>query len=117
VNTQLVVIEVERRADGRRYPPGGTLPERERWRAINLAHRLHCRDKLSFRATQAALAQQGIRRSLGQLSKDLANYACDICDPPGGEPAAAGPAQQPSQPADRQPPAWPGPGWAGPAPG
>lgn len=110
-----MIIEVEVRADGRRYPVGGVLAKPERWRVIRLEHQLHCAQQLSFRQTQAALVARGIRRSLGQLAKDLARYACDICDPPGGEPAAA-PQQQPSQPADRQQPAPPGGGWAGPAP-
>jgi hypothetical protein len=112
VNTQLVVIEVERRPDGRLYPPGGVLPERERWRAINLAHRFRCRDGMTIRAVQAALARAGIRRSVGRIHADIANYVCDLCDQP--EPAP-GP-RQPAPPADRQQPGWPGAGWAGPAP-
>jgi hypothetical protein len=102
----VIVIEVERRPDGRRYPPGGTLPERERWRAINLAHQFHCAQQLTFKATQAALAQAGIRRSIGQIHKDIVRYACDVCDVPG---------RQPGRAADRQQPAR-GAGWAGPAP-
>src|SRR5262249_37171295 len=66
-----IVFEVTVRADGKRYPVGGTLPERERWRAAHLAHRYHCRDGLSVRQTQVALAKAGIRRSLGILHRDL----------------------------------------------
>jgi hypothetical protein len=74
---------LERRSDGKLYPPGGVLPERERWRAVNLAHRFRCRDRLAIRAVQVALAERGIRRSLGIIHRDLARYACDVCDPPG----------------------------------
>jgi hypothetical protein len=100
-----IVIEVERRRDGRRYPPGGSLPEPLRWRAASLAHQLHCRDGLTIRATQQALAARGLRHSVGMIHRDLTRYACDACD---------GPPQQPGPPAaDRS---WAGAGWAGPAP-
>jgi hypothetical protein len=98
----MILFEVSDRRDGhtgtgvRHYPPGnGQLPERERWRAINLAHHYHCAQGLSIRQTQAALAQQHhIRRSTGRLHHDLTAYGCDVCDP--------------------LPP--PAAGWAGPAP-
>jgi hypothetical protein len=106
----VILIEVERRADGKKYPPGGVLPERERWRAIRLEHQLHCRDRLSIRATVAALAGRGIRRSVGQVHTDLRRYACDVCDPPepgyahDAEPAESGPAA---------PPGWDSADWRG----
>jgi hypothetical protein len=113
----VILFDVSVRRDGhtgtgvRHYPPGnGQLPERERDRAVYLAHRFHCRDRLSFRATQAALARAGIRRSVGQIHKDIVRYVCDICD---------GPPQQPAPPANGQQPgpaAVAGSGWAGPAP-
>jgi hypothetical protein len=112
VNTP-AIIEVERRRDGKLYPPGGVLPERERNRAINLAHRLVHRDGKSVRQAQRALAaDHGIRRSVGIIHRDLASYECDWC---------AGPLrtrlqQQPVPAADRQQPGWPGAGWAGPQP-
>jgi hypothetical protein len=73
---------LEVRADGKSYPPGGVLPEPQRWRAVNLAHRYRCRDQLSVRQVQAALGRAGIRRSLGMIARDLARYGCDVCDPP-----------------------------------
>jgi hypothetical protein len=77
-----IVIEVERRRDGGYYPLGGSLPLAERGRAIRLAHALVCRDKLPYRQAQAAmLAQHGIRRSLGQVYKDVRGYACPVCEP------------------------------------
>jgi hypothetical protein len=73
------------RADGKTYPAGGVLPPRERNAARWLIHNLHCRDGLSVRAAQRVMAEQGVRRSLGILHRDLANYECPSCrDQPGG---------------------------------
>jgi hypothetical protein len=75
------VIVVERRRDGKLHPPGGTLPERDRWRAVNLVHRLVHRDRLSIRAAQAALlADHGIRRSVGSIHHDLTAFTCRECE-------------------------------------
>ena len=77
-----IVIEVRRGRDGKLYPPGGDLPEQERWRAIRLVHNLVHRDHLSIRAAQRVmLGQYAIRRSLGMLHRDLTGYACPVCDP------------------------------------
>jgi hypothetical protein len=76
------VVVVERKRDGRLYPPGWQLPPAERARAIRLAHALVCRDRLPYRQAQAAmLARHGIRRSLGQVYKDVRGYACPVCEP------------------------------------
>jgi hypothetical protein len=77
----VVAVPVVRRADSKLYPEGGALPAAERARAITIAHRLHCRDHLSFRATQKALESYGIRRSLGRVHHDITYYACRVCDP------------------------------------
>ena len=112
-----VVIEVERRRDGKRYPVGGTLPERDRWRAINLAHRYVHRDGLSVRQAQRALAaDHGLRRSVGIIARDLQRFECDWCAGPmharfQRQPGPAAAAAQPGPAADR-----PGSGWAGPTP-
>jgi hypothetical protein len=110
-----VVIEVSRRADGKLYPPGGTLPEPLRWRAANRAHRLVHRDGLSVRQAQRALAAEGLRRSVGTIARDLARYECEWCAGPlrarfQRQPGPAAGHQQPG------PAAAAGPGWAGPAP-
>jgi hypothetical protein len=108
VNT--TVLEVARRADGKLYPPR-PLTRAERNRARWLAHNLVHRDGLSIRAAQRAMAAQGVRRSVGIIARDLADYECPACR--GGPPPRR---QQPGPPADAQQPAAPGGGWAGPAP-
>jgi hypothetical protein len=110
VNT--IVFEVERRRDGKRYPPGGTLPEPLRWRAANRAHRLVHRDGLSVRQAQARLAAEGLRRSVGTIARDLDRYECEDC----AGPLRARFQRQPGHVASHQQPGWPGAGWAGPAP-
>jgi len=75
----VAVVPVEVRKDGKAYPLGGYLRGRDRWRAVNLAHQLHCRDGLSYRQTQAGLEDHGIRRSLGQIHSDLRRYVCAEC--------------------------------------
>jgi hypothetical protein len=78
----VIVVEVRRGKDGKSYPIGGDLPVADRARAIRLVHALVHRDKLSIRAAQAImLGQHGLRRSLGQLHKDLTGYACPVCEP------------------------------------
>jgi hypothetical protein len=105
-----VIIEVTVRADGKRYPPGGSLPERDRWRAANLAHRLVHRDGLSVRQAQRALAAEGLRRSVGTIAGDLARYECVDC----AGPLRARFQRQPGPAPPQQPVR--GAGWAGPAP-
>jgi hypothetical protein len=76
-----VVLVVERRRDGRLYPVRGALPWPQRREAIGLAHAARCRDGQSFRQAQRALAEAGIRRSLGQIYHDVTHYGCRWCDP------------------------------------
>jgi hypothetical protein len=79
-----IVIEVERRSDGKRYPAGGSLPPAARNQARWLIHNLHCRDKLPIREAQRVmLAEHGLRRSLGILSRDLQRFQCPSCAEPG----------------------------------
>ena len=48
-------------------------------------HRLRCRDGLSVRQVQAALAgQHGVRRSLGAIMRDLKGWECGDCDASNG---------------------------------
>jgi hypothetical protein len=43
-------------------------------------HRLRCRDGLSVRQVQAALASEhGVRRSLGAIMRDLKGWQCEAC--------------------------------------
>jgi hypothetical protein len=73
---------VERRRDGKIYPLGGSLPPADRGRAIRLVHALCHRDHLSIREAQRVMADQyAIRRSIGILHRDLAAYACPVCEP------------------------------------
>jgi hypothetical protein len=78
-------IALEMHRDGRLYPPSGRLEPAERNRAINQAHALVCSGGLSIRAAQAVMLSRGIRRSVGIIHRDLANFACRACDP--GNPA------------------------------
>jgi hypothetical protein len=84
----VTIVRVARRRDGRLYP-AVPLTAAERARAINLAHALVCRDRLTYRqAQQAMLSGYAVRRSLGAIYKDVRNYGCKICDP--GNPAFRG---------------------------
>jgi hypothetical protein len=73
-----VVIEVAVRRDGRRYPPR-PLTRAERNKIRWLEHDLCHRDGLSIRAAQQAMAERGIRRSVGAIHRDLVAYECGIC--------------------------------------
>jgi hypothetical protein len=87
----VVVVDVRvKGADGKLYPPLMPAPGRERLRAIE--HDLHCRQGLSIRATQTAMLRQGIRRSRGQVHKDLTWWRCPYCP---AEPKPPDPAQRP----------------------
>lgn len=71
------VIEVRRGRDGKCYPSPMPTPKAERNRLRWLAHNLCCRDKLSIRAAQRVmLSQYAVRRSRGQIHKDLLNFCC-----------------------------------------
>jgi len=72
VNVRAVAIEVQRGRDGKLYPPRMPIPLAERKPARWLVHNLVHRDHLSIRAAQAVMHDQyGVRRSVGQLWKDL----------------------------------------------
>lgn len=105
VNT--ILVEVERRRDGKLYPPR-PLTHAERNRARWLAHNLVHRDGMSVRAAQRAMAAQGVRRSVGIIARDLAAFECPDC------PARL--ARQQAAPADNHQQPGQGGGWAGPAP-
>ena len=73
------------RADQKLYPPVMRLAaEIAQLRATE--HDLHCRQQLSIRATQRALLDQGVRRSLGMLHRDLTGWRCPYCTPQPPEP-------------------------------
>jgi hypothetical protein len=78
----VIVVEIQRGRDGKCYPVGGDLPVADRARAIKMAHNLICRGHLSYRAAQRIMIESyGLRRSIGQLHKDIHGYACRICEP------------------------------------
>jgi hypothetical protein len=75
-----VLVEVRRGADSKLYP-AHPLPKVERWRAVNLAHRVRCRDGLSIRQVRRVMAQQfGVRRTVGSIARDLALFTCSRCE-------------------------------------
>jgi hypothetical protein len=77
--TMAVLVEI--RADGKLYPPKRrTAAEVARLR--DLEHLLRCYRGLSMRAVQAAMAKEGIRRSIGMIHRDLQQYECPRCGPP-----------------------------------
>jgi hypothetical protein len=91
-----VSIETERRADGKLYPVRCLTPA-ERAGTRVLAHRLHCRDRLTVRAAQRIMAAgYGLRRSLGAISKDLTGWECPLCAEPGSASAPAGAESSPA---------------------
>lgn len=67
--------------DGKAYP-ARPLTREELNRARWLAHNLVCRDHHSVRAAQQLLAQAGIRRSIGTIAADLADFECPHCADP-----------------------------------
>lgn len=83
-------------SDGRLYPPSWPhMPPEERQRLADLAHHLHCAGGLSVRATQAAMAERGIRRSTGMIHKDLTRFECSKCAPkPPAPPAPLDPVRR-----------------------
>lgn len=71
--------EVRRGTDGKMYR-AVPLSRQERNRARWLAHQLVHRDGLSIKAAQKVMAgSYGLRRSVGILMKDLANFECPDC--------------------------------------
>jgi hypothetical protein len=80
MNTPLIVV---RRVDGRLYPATWPhTPPEVTQRLVDVAHHLHCGGHLSYRKTQAAmLSRYGLRRSLGQVWKDIQANECPFCIP------------------------------------
>lgn len=70
--------ETRRGRDGKSYP-ASPLTREQRNRARRTAHALVCRDGLSIRAAQARMAEAGVRRSIGIIARDLADYECPAC--------------------------------------
>jgi hypothetical protein len=59
----------------------GPLTPRERDRARWLAHNLVHRDGLSVRQEQRAMAERyGLRRAVGTIARDLADFECPACE-------------------------------------
>jgi hypothetical protein len=84
----VVVVDVRIRGrNGRLFPPRMPLPLPERMRLRALAHDMRCRRGLSYRAAQAAMLAQGIRRSRGQIFKDVKGWECPYCAPKPPDPA------------------------------
>lgn len=72
-------IVVRRGADGKDYP-SQPLTRAERNRARWLAHNLVHRDGLSIRVAQKAMAEHhDVRRSVGIIARDLADFECPHC--------------------------------------
>jgi hypothetical protein len=69
---------VTRRADGKLYP-ARQLTREQRNRARWLAHNLVHRDGLSIRQAQRAMIEQGVRRSVGSIVRDLRLWECLVC--------------------------------------
>jgi hypothetical protein len=84
-HVNVVIIERARGKDSKLYPVGGNLPLAARAKAIRLAHNLVCRDRLPYRQAQRVMLEgYGLRRSLGQIFKDVRGYECPVCaEPPG----------------------------------
>jgi hypothetical protein len=88
----VVVIETVRGRDGKRYPVGMPLPQAEKNRIRALAHQLRCGRKLTYSQVQRTLlAEYGIRRSRGELGRDLLQFECPRCAPPPPPPPAPRP--------------------------
>jgi hypothetical protein len=74
--------KVRQGRDGRFYP-ARALTTQERGRARVLAHRLVHDRRLSIRVAQMVLAESyGLRRSVGSIAADLADYECATCAEP-----------------------------------
>jgi hypothetical protein len=78
-NVNTVIVEVRRGRDGKLYL-AHPLTHAERNRARWASHNMVCRDGLSIRAAQRAMAEQlGIRRSIGSIVRDLRGWECPAC--------------------------------------
>lgn len=75
------MVELVRGKDRKLYPAGLPRPLAERQRLRALAHDMRCRRGLSYRKIQAAMLAQGIRRSRGQIFKDVKGWRCPYCLP------------------------------------
>lgn len=63
--------------DGKLYPRG-PVDKDMRNRIVTQTHRLHHEGK-SVRQIVAALAEAGVRRSVGTVHSDLKNWRCATC--------------------------------------
>jgi hypothetical protein len=64
-----LVVEVQRGADGKRYPSPMPPPRRETWRSIHASHLL-AHNGLSVRQVQRELlVRYGLRRSIGSIHR------------------------------------------------
>jgi len=101
----MVVVELIRGRDGKRYPVERRYPA-DRRRFATLTHHLRHGRRLSILAVQETLASEfGVRRSRGAICKDIRDFTCPLC--------AAGAA--PTVPGIRGP-AVPAETWEAPAP-
>jgi hypothetical protein len=75
----MIVVEVERRRDGKLHPPGGHRSAEEIARLVWRVHELRCQEDLSFRRIVAQLAAQGSRVSLGSAWHYWAGWQCREC--------------------------------------
>lgn len=77
MNTVIITVKVGK--DSKLYP-ARPLTREQRNRARWLAHNLVHRDHLSVRQAQRAMAQQySLRRAVGTIARDLANFKCPRC--------------------------------------
>ena len=68
-----------RSQNGNAYP-ATRLTRQELSQARRLTHRLICEQGLSIRRARLVVAEKyGIRRSVGIIAKDLADYECPAC--------------------------------------
>ena len=82
------MVELVRGKDKKRYPVLPRTPE-EHMRLVALSHTLRCGRRLTYTLIQEALvAEFGVRRSRGAISKDLNRYTCPLCAPGGKRPTA-----------------------------
>jgi len=95
VNTIVVVM----RADHKLYPPVARSAA-EIARLRDLEHHLRCARGLSIRAVQTAMLDQGIKRSIGMIWRDLNQYECPRCS------TAPRPAPPPDPRMKARPVAW-----------
>jgi hypothetical protein len=96
VNDQPVIVKIIQARGGKTYPAGLPLPEAEKRRARVIAHRLVCRDKLTYLAAVDAMLAYGIKRSAGWLTKTINGFDCGPqCAGRPAEPEPSEPQEQP----------------------